>query len=85
MQLLGLLPFLVLLAAPSLLDLIGGEVLVIVPPQLLSLMNGGGVRLGRGAPLLSLLADLIGRSFDMLIHQVPALEGAFAGASVWIL
>ena len=80
---------LVLLAEPPLLDLLGGVVLFfllfIVPPQLLSLVNGMGVGLGSEAPFLSLLTDLDWRSFDMLVQQIPALECISTGASVWIL
>ena len=72
MQLFDLLPFLFLLAEPPLLDLLGGVVLFkllfIVPPQLLSLVNAVGVGLGRDSPLLSLLTDLNGRGFDMLVQ-----------------
>ena len=72
MQLLSLLPLLVLLAEPPLLDLLSRvklfKLLFIVPPQLLSLVNAVGVRLGRDSPLLSLLTDLKGRGFDMLVQ-----------------
>ena len=72
MKLLSLLPLLVLLAEPPLLDLLGRvklfKLLFIVPPQLLSLVNAVGVRLGRDSPLLSLLTDLKGRGFDMLVQ-----------------
>ena len=72
MQLFDLLPLLFLLAEPPLLDLLGGVVLFkllfIVPPQLLSLVNAVGVGLGRDSPLLSLLTDLNGRGFDMLVQ-----------------
>ena len=72
MQLFDLLPLLFLLAEPPLLDLLGGVVLFkllfIVPPQLLSLVNAVGVGLCRDSPLLSLLTDLNGRGFDMLVQ-----------------
>ena len=72
MQLLNLLPHLVLLAELPLLDLLGGvelfKLLFIVPPQLLSLVNAVGVGLGRDSPLFSLLTDLKGRGFDMLVQ-----------------
>ena len=72
-QLLGLPLLLGFLAEPPLLDLLGGVVLFklvlfMVPPQLLLPANGGGVGLGSEAPLLSLLTDLNGRVFDMLVQ-----------------